>query len=177
MTRLLFLAGAFLVGVGTNTTVAVELQQSAEREETTKATFLITGLHCPPCTRTVESSLSKVKGIHSIKVDWKTKNARLEFDESVISAQHVAKSIAETPHMMGGNLKYGGWLALKVDELKDATAGKAVKETLAKVEGVKAVAVYPKQKAVGVQFAGKGNVTDRQLIDALTEAGYHAKNL
>jgi copper ion binding protein len=177
MTRFLFLASMFLLGVGTLTVPAGASQRSEEREDATKATFLITGLHCPPCTRTVESSLSRVKGIHSIKVDWRTKNARLEFDESVISAQQIAKEIAQTPHMMGRNMKYGGWLALKIDELKDATDGKAVKTTLGKIEGVKAVAVYLKQKAVGVQFEQKGNVTDRQLIDALTEAGYHARNL
>ena len=46
-----------------------------------KATYSVTGLHCPPCTRTVESSLMKVKGVKSFKVDWQTKSAKVEFDE------------------------------------------------------------------------------------------------
>src|SRR6266403_1268177 len=43
-----------------------------------KADYVITGLHCPPCTKTVESSLQHAKGIHSIRVDWKRKNAHVE---------------------------------------------------------------------------------------------------
>ncbi|HEX3870889.1 MAG TPA: heavy metal-associated domain-containing protein, partial [Pirellulales bacterium] len=98
----------------------------------TKQTFLIRGLHCPPCTRTVEASLARVKGVQSVKVDWTSKNARVAFDESVISAQQVAQVIATTPHMMGGGMHYKGSLALKVPGLDDAK-GKAAKEALAKV--------------------------------------------
>ena len=119
------LLGMFLVG--TQSVTGEVIPSGEKKTEATKATFLITGLHCPPCTKTVESSLSKVQGIEFISVDRKTKNARLEFDESVISAQQVAKTIAETPHMMGGNLHYGGWLALKVDEVRDDAVARAAR--------------------------------------------------
>ena len=38
-----------------------------------------------------------------------------------------------------------------------------LKDVLSKVEGVKSVALYPKQHMVGVEFAAKGQVTDQQL--------------
>jgi len=150
---------------------------SSPSAETVKATFLVPGLHCPPCTRTIESSLQGVKGIRSIKVDWKTKIAQIEFDEAVLPAQEVAGLIAKTPHMMGGNMHYGGWLAIKVEEIKDDATAKPVREALGKIEGIKQTVAYPKQHAIGVQFTAKGRVSDRQLIDALTKAGYHASNL
>jgi copper chaperone CopZ len=74
-----------------------------------KATYLVSGLHCPPCTRTLETSLKSLKGVRSAKVDWNTKNAKIEFDETIISAQQLSESIARTPHMMGGNMQYAGW--------------------------------------------------------------------
>src|SRR4029434_2321271 len=105
--------------------------------------------------------------IRSIKVDWKTKNARIDFDPSVLTAQEISRLIAKTPHMMGGNLHYGAWLAIKVEELKDDSTGKPIKETLEKIDGVKSVALYPKQHSVGIQFTSKGDVTDRHIIDVL----------
>ena len=149
---------------------------SEPAKKTTSATYMITGLHCPACTKTVEGSLSKVPGVRSIKVDWNTKDAKVEFDESVLPAQRVAQLIADTPHMMGPNLRYDGWLALKAPDIKDdATAGKA-KEALQKVPGVKAVAAFPDKHVVEVQFTAEGHATSQQLIDALAAAGIQAEN-
>lgn len=99
--------------------------------KSTKATFLVSGLHCPHCTKTVEGSLLKTKGVKSVSIDWKTKYGTIEFDESVLPAQLLAQKIAATPHMMGGDMKYESWLALKVPSVKDETSGKAVKGALA----------------------------------------------
>jgi copper chaperone CopZ len=81
-----------------------ELAPRSDAEtEPTKATFLMTGLHCPPCTRTVESALTGVKGIRAIKVDWKTKAAVIQFDETVLPAQKVAQLIAATAYDGGAH--------------------------------------------------------------------------
>src|SRR5436305_746224 len=94
------------------------------KPEPTKATFLITGLHCPPCTNTIENSLQKSKGLQSIKVDWDTKAAAVEFDESLLPAATLEQLIANTPHKMGSSMHYDGWLQLQVPDLKDDSAGK-----------------------------------------------------
>jgi len=78
---------------------------------------------------------------------------------------------------MGGNMHYGGWLALKIPDLKDDATAKQVKDVLSKVEGVKQVAIYPKQHSVGIAFAIKGELTSSQLIDVLTKEGIKAENL
>ena len=166
----------FLVG---SLTAADPARASTETAppSTVKATFLITGLHCPPCTSTVEQSLKSVKGVKSVKVDWATKNAKVEFDEQQIGAQQIAGRIASTSHMMGGTMQYGGWLALKVpDVTAEGNADKA-KAALAKVKGVSTVAVYPQQKAVGVAFTAKGDISSAQLVEALKGAGLEASLL
>jgi copper chaperone CopZ len=177
MIRIAFGVAAMFMGFCVYAIAAEPAQSLDAKHAPTKATYLITGLHCPPCTRTVESSLGNVKGIRSIKVDWKTKNARIEFDEAVLPAQKVSHLIAATPHMMGGNMHYGGWLALKVPDLKDDATAKQVKDVLSKVNGVKQVVTYPAQHSVGVAFATKGDLTSAQLIDVLTKAGVKAENL
>jgi copper chaperone CopZ len=150
--------------------------QSEAAPESTTATFLMTGLHCPPCTRTVESSLAGVAGILAIKVDWKTKMAVVEFDETVLSAQGISQLIAATPHMMGRSLHYGGWLALRAPEIKDEASGEQAEKALLAVEGVKSAKSYPAQHAVAVYFASKGELTTQQLIEALSNAGFQAEN-
>ena len=174
MTRMLALT---LCLAGTISTVSVWSAAAQESEESaTKATYLITGLHCPPCTRTVEGSLSRVKGVKSVSVNWATKNAKIEFDESVLPAQALAAAIEGTPHMMGGGMRYGSWLALKVPSITDDASGQKVKEALSKIEGVKSVAVYPKQHSAAVLFAGKGSLSSAQLLEALTNEGIEASN-
>jgi mercuric ion binding protein len=140
----------------------------------TEATYSITGLHCPPCTRTVESSLKRVKGVRSVKVDWNSKTAKIAFDENLLSAQTLAHSIAATPHMMGGGMHYGGWLTLKVPDLKDDVTAKQVKVALEKQKGVKRVAAYPKQHAVNVEFDTEGSASTRDLLDAVAGIGLSA---
>jgi copper chaperone CopZ len=109
--------------------------------------------------------------VKSIKVNFGTKNATIEFDEAVISAQEIARALADTPHMMGGNMQYGGSLTLSVAGLKDDATGKKAKDALGKVEGVSKVTAFPKQESVSVEFSGKGKVTSKQLIEALDKAG------
>ncbi len=142
----------------------------------TKGTYLITGLHCPPCTKTVETSLTRLKGVKSVAVDWSTKNAKIEFDESILSAQVLAQKIAETPHMMGRDMKYAGWLALKVPSIKDEATGKVAKDALANVEGISRVVAYPAQHSIGVAFKPNGQMTSQKVIDLLAKAGIEASN-
>jgi copper ion binding protein len=144
--------------------------------EPTKATYMISGLHCPPCTKTVESSLKKVKGVRSVKVDWATKSAKVTFDESTLSAQQLAMAVAATPHMMGGGMSYGSWLALSVPGIKDEASAKDAETTVGGMKGVAKVGASATRHTLSVQFAKDGNVSSRQLIDALEAAGFKASN-
>lgn len=148
---------------------------SAAKTELSTATFLMTGLHCPPCTQTVESSLRGVKGIRSVKANWNTKAARIEFDETTLAAQQIAQLIAAPPHMMGSSLHYAGWLTFRAAEIKDAASGKLAEETLAGIEGVKSAKSYPAQHTVAVYFAAKGQLSTRDLINALKARGFQAE--
>ncbi len=143
-----------------------------------KARLLITGLHCKPCTKTVEGSLLKIKGVKSANVDWDTKNAIVEFDEKEMPLQKLLQRIVDTPHMMGGNSKYGAWLALKVDDSNkkdDAWWGK-LKQSISKLEGVKQVTLYKAQSSIGVQLEPKGEITSQKLISKMTETGFKFSN-
>ena len=65
----------------------------------TKATFVISGLHCPPCTGTVQNSLARVKGVKSVAVDWNTKNAKNHEDTTFMSPVKYTSIIAIWFHL------------------------------------------------------------------------------
>jgi copper chaperone CopZ len=173
MQKTLVIAIAF-VTVSAMSGIRLVAQEPAKSP--TKATFLMMGLHCPPCTGTVQNGLSRVKGVKSVTVDWNTKKAVVQFDEAVLPAQALAAAIEGTPHMMGGGMRYNGWLALKVPSITDDASGQKVKDLLGKVDGVKSVAVYPAQHSAAVLFAGKGTVSSQQVIETLSKEGIEATN-
>lgn len=150
--------------------------KASPKTELTQATFLINGLHCPPCTTTVRQSLVQAKGVKSVAVDWTTKNARIEFDESVLSAQQLTGLIANTPHMMGGDMRYDAWLALKVKGIDKPEIADKTKAFLMKQKGIQNVAFYPQQEAIGVHFTPGGNLTLTKLIKSLGEQGISAQS-
>jgi len=139
-----------------------------------KQTFVVQGLHCPPCTNTVAAALKRTKRVENVKVDWNTKNAWITFDERLISAQQVAQQIAATPHMMGRGMHYQASLALKVSGVKDDAAAEKAKAALADVPGVAAVYAYPQHESVAVRFGEEGKATTADLIAALKKAGFDA---
>ena len=102
----------------------------AEEPGLVEATLLVTGLHCPPCTKTVETSVASLPGVQSILVDWKTKASKVTFNPAATNACSIVERIAGTRHMMDGRLKYAAWLGLSVPELKDDQAAASIKRTL-----------------------------------------------
>lgn len=153
---------------------ALSATNHAVAGEPIQQTFIVQGLHCPPCTNTVTSALKRTKGVDAVKVDWASKNAWITFDESVISAQQIASAIAATPHMMGRGMHYQASLALKVPELKDAATGEKAKAALVEVPGVASVYVYPQHQSVSVRFQATGKLTTADLIAALKKVGLEA---
>ena len=124
------------VTVGILTLATTGYAQDSKKEPTTKAMFMVTGLHCAPCAATVEGSLRRIKGVGSIKVDFNGKNAVIAFDENMISAQEVARAISSTPHMMGRDMQYDGVLVLSVPGVKNTATATKAKAALSKVAGV-----------------------------------------
>jgi Cu+-exporting ATPase len=148
----------------------------ADEQETvsTAAVYSLDGLHCPPCASTVERSLKRTAGVRSARVDYRTKSAQIEFDESKLSAQKLARLIAATPHMMGGDMHYSGLLTLHVTGLADAANAKKATDALKGVPGIAKVQVRTKQNTVAVRFTPKGDATTEQLLAALTSVGLQA---
>ncbi len=147
----------------------------AKSNSSTTATFMVSGLHCPPCAGVVQSPLAKAKGVQSAKVDYASKLVRIKFDESQTSASQIADIVARTPHMMGGGMRYGGSLVLSVPTIGDKESGKVASDALSKLTGVAKANVFPGNHTLTVQFQAGAKVTSAEVIDALAKVGIEAK--
>lgn len=69
-------------------------------------TYKVQGMHCASCAGIIEKTLKKINGVHSAEVNYGTENAKITFDESKTSHEHLSKRIE----------KYGYSLAVPTAE-------------------------------------------------------------
>lgn len=61
------------------------------------ASFKIDGMTCAMgCAKTIESKLSKMKGVQKATVDFDKKQATVQFDAAVISPENLSKTVEAT---------------------------------------------------------------------------------
>jgi copper chaperone len=58
-------------------------------------TFRIEGMHCEGCARSVAALVANEPGVHEVKVDYPSGEARLAVDPNQVQADHLALLIAQ----------------------------------------------------------------------------------
>lgn len=75
----------------------------------------IEGMTCEiGCAKTIESKLSKTKGVTYSKVNFESKVGQFTFDENIISKEDIAKKIAG----IGGGALYKATKITEIEEIK-----------------------------------------------------------
>ncbi|ARK25094.1 heavy metal-binding protein [Sporosarcina sp. P37] len=54
-----------------------------------KVVFLMEPFSCPSCIKKIEGALSRAKGVQQVKVLFHSSKIRVEFDESIITADDL----------------------------------------------------------------------------------------
>jgi len=71
-----------------------------------KQTYPIQGMHCASCASIITDKVSKLDGVQSCEVNFATKNATIEYDDTKIQVQGIAQEVE----------KYGYSLTIPVQE-------------------------------------------------------------
>ncbi len=58
------------------------------------ATYRVKGMHCASCAVNIEKTFKKAEGVQFAEVNYGTETAKLSFDESKITPQHLSEKIA-----------------------------------------------------------------------------------
>ncbi len=89
ITALLFIVTFVFTACNTETKKQPEIQE-VSTENNQKIAFQITGMTCEiGCAKTIQSKLSKKKGITSAKVVYKDSMGLVEFNETIISKDEI----------------------------------------------------------------------------------------
>ena len=60
-----------------------------------KKQFNIEGMHCGACSTGIEMFLSNTEGVISAKVDYNSKKAEVEYDDSKLKDSDIIKTVEE----------------------------------------------------------------------------------
>ena len=60
-----------------------------------KKEFLVGGMHCNSCAQLIEIGLQDLQGLKTVKVDFSSERATVEFDGKKTSEREIIKAITE----------------------------------------------------------------------------------
>lgn len=136
----------------------------------TRATFTIRGLRTPENAIQLERHLEGCTGVLHAEVRLKSQNAKIEFDERIISAQAVARCITEQ-FMSEHSEPLAASIFLKVPSIRNKATAQLPVHILHKVRGVESVMLRLGLQAVEVRLMLNGDLTTQDLIRALAVEG------
>ncbi len=64
------------------------------------ATFNISGMHCASCSARNERTLGKLQGVRDATVNFATRLARVEFDETILSEDKIHKAVVDNGYQV-----------------------------------------------------------------------------
>ena len=95
--------------------------------ETTKAEIKISGMHCATCAINIEESLSQIKDVSKVQVNFGTDTAHVEFDPQKVSITELEKAVKDVGYDVVNRevtLKIGGMVcATCVQTIESALRG------------------------------------------------------
>ncbi len=62
---------------------------------TEKAMLKVKGMHCNSCSTAIEMVVGGLKGVKSVKVDYKSNKAAVEFDGKKLDVKKIKKAVEE----------------------------------------------------------------------------------
>jgi len=57
--------------------------------------FNVEGMTCSNCVDMVRSAVSAVDGVNNVKVDFESKQVKVDYDSNVVSDQKIKEAIAQ----------------------------------------------------------------------------------
>jgi len=152
---------------GTATESSIRTPQIQELE--------IRGMTCASCVGRVERKLKKVPGVDEAQVNLATERASVRYDPGQTDVDVLVKAIESAgysaqPQTIEVPLSE---TALSIEGMTCASCVRRVERSIAKVEGVKSVAV----NLATEQAAVEGSASPAALLAAVERVGYHAKVL
>ena len=73
----------------------LSLFSAAASAELKSVTLAVPGMDCPVCPITVRKALERVDGVHGINVDYKTRTATVDYDDSKVELSALTQATGD----------------------------------------------------------------------------------
>jgi Cu+-exporting ATPase len=134
--------------------------------------FLISGMTCASCVRTIETSLSKLDGVEKASVNLMTEEAEVVFDQNLVNSQKIIDRIDSVGYK-GEEKSESTKLDLDITGMTCASCVRTIENSIKKVEGVNLATVNLTTEKAHVEY-DSSHVSTRTIIDAVEKVGYGA---
>ena len=154
--------------------VAVEPVEKQPKDQEV-ITLAITGMTCASCSARIEKGLSKTPGITQARVNLATERATVAYNPSMLDVQGIIQTINDLGYGAKERKEDGPKrVELAISGMTCASCSASVERALSRVPGVAKAGVNLATEKAWVELQSN-DVTVAQLIEAVDEAGYGAK--
>ncbi len=131
-----------------------------------KAELKITGMHCATCAVNIEETLSKIKDVEKVQVNFGTDSAHVEFDPAKVSIHEIEKAVKDAGYDVVNHdvtIKIGGMMCATCVE----TIGTALQELPGVVHATVNLGTEKAYVTYNPSLTGPGD-----MKKAIEDAGY-----
>ncbi|OLS20457.1 MAG: Copper-exporting P-type ATPase A [Candidatus Heimdallarchaeota archaeon LC_3] len=142
-------------------------------EQIKNAKFLVSGMTCASCVRTIEKSLSAMKGVEKVSVNLMTEEANVIYDEQQVRIDSIIKKLDQIGY--SGQIKEEKVVIadLNISGMTCASCVKTIENSIKKLEGINNVTVNITTDKAHVEF--RSDITSlRSVVNAVEKVGYKA---
>ncbi|OLS18671.1 MAG: Copper-exporting P-type ATPase A [Candidatus Heimdallarchaeota archaeon LC_3] len=140
-------------------------------EQIRNTKFLVSGMTCASCVRTIEKSLSAMKGVEKVSVNLMTEEANVLYDEQQIQIDSIIKKLDQIGYP--GQIKEETVVIadLVISGMTCASCVKKIENSIKKLDGVNNVTVNLTTDKAHVEF--RSDITSlRSVVNAVEKVGY-----
>lgn len=83
----------WIIGHDTESVLLVQLSTNWNKAASRTVMFDVQNMRCAVCPITVKKALEYVSGVHQVSIDYASKTATVQFDDSVTTADKLTEAI------------------------------------------------------------------------------------
>ncbi|KAL8622158.1 hypothetical protein ACOMHN_052960 [Nucella lapillus] len=139
-----------------------------------KCSIRIEGMTCKSCVKKIETALSAVPGIKSIKVSLENKSGDASFDASVLNPAQIAQKISDLGYKASA-AEAGGMqsVTVKIKGMTCQSCVKTIEGKLSQHPAVKSIRVLLSNETGTIEYEAN-KATPQMLAEAISDMGFDA---
>lgn len=140
----------------------------------------ISGMTCASCVSTIETGLSKVKGVHNVSVNLITEKAQVQYNPEVINVNSLISAVKKVGYgakdLTPSTISSTETVTLAITNMTCASCVNTIENVLTKQSGITEYNVNLATEKARITF-DPTVITETQIMNTIKSVGYGAKKI